>query len=172
LRSIAKSPWLRGGWRSPISKFIFHRLTLAVCSRIRRNGVVEIEIGLGDPRLPKSAFAADQMRQAEATQDIDVVTESTESTSILTDASMIGEKNTRAMAAWAARRGFSTSRQERMFAAYFKRQADEPAVALCGLDNAAGLRVAMMQSVAKYRRIAADGTHDGTRHHLQVGLSL
>jgi hypothetical protein len=48
-------------------QFVFHRLTLAVCSRIRRDGVVEIEIGLGDPRLPKSAFTADQMRQAEAT---------------------------------------------------------------------------------------------------------
>ena len=48
-------------------QFAFHRLTLAVCSRIRRDGVVEIEIGLGDPRLPKSAFTADQMRQADAT---------------------------------------------------------------------------------------------------------
>ena len=48
-------------------QFVFHRLTLAVCSRIRRDGVVEIEIGLGDSRLPKSAFTADQMRQAEAT---------------------------------------------------------------------------------------------------------
>ncbi len=73
-------------------------------------------------------------------QDIDVITESTESTSILTDAAMIGEKKTRAMAAWAARRGFATSLQERMFAADFKRQADEPAVALCGLDNVAGRR--------------------------------
>jgi hypothetical protein len=48
-------------------QFVFHRLTLAVCSRIRRDGVVEIEIGLGDPRLPKSTFTTDQMRQAEAT---------------------------------------------------------------------------------------------------------
>jgi hypothetical protein len=48
-------------------QFVFHRLTLAVCSRVRRDGVVEIEVGLGDPRLPKSAFTADQMRQAEAT---------------------------------------------------------------------------------------------------------
>jgi hypothetical protein len=48
-------------------QFVFHRLTLAVCSRIRRDGIVEIEIGLGDARLPKSAFTADQMRQAEAT---------------------------------------------------------------------------------------------------------
>ena len=47
-------------------QFILHRLTLAVCSRIRRDGVVEIEIGLGDSRLPKSTFTADQMRQAEA----------------------------------------------------------------------------------------------------------
>ena len=47
-------------------QFAFRRLTLAVCSRIRLDGVVEIEIGLGDPRLPKSAFTADQMRQAEA----------------------------------------------------------------------------------------------------------
>jgi hypothetical protein len=36
-------------------------------------------------------------------QDIDVMTESTESTSILTDAAMIGEKKTQAVAAWPAR---------------------------------------------------------------------
>ena len=47
-------------------QFSFRRLTLAVCSRIRRDGIVEIEVGLGDPRLPKSAFTADQMRQSEA----------------------------------------------------------------------------------------------------------
>lgn len=73
-------------------------------------------------------------------QDVDIITESTESTSILTDSTMIGEKKTRAMAAWAERRGFMTSLQERTFAADFKRQADEPAVALCGLDNGAGRR--------------------------------
>ena len=47
-------------------QFVFRRLSLAVCSRVRRDGIVEIEIGLGDPRLPTSAFTADQMRQAEA----------------------------------------------------------------------------------------------------------
>lgn len=73
-------------------------------------------------------------------QDIDVITKSTESTSILTDAELVGEKKTRAMAAWAERRGFSTSIHERAFAADFRRQADEPAVALCGLDNATGRR--------------------------------
>ena len=47
-------------------QFVFGRLTLAVCSRVRRDGVVEIELGLGDPRLPKNSFTAAQMRQAEA----------------------------------------------------------------------------------------------------------
>ena len=47
-------------------QFTFRGLTLAVCSRVRRDGIVEIEMGLGDPRLPKSAFTAEQMRQAEA----------------------------------------------------------------------------------------------------------
>ena len=47
-------------------QFVFRRLTLAVCSRVRRDGRVEIEIGLGDARLPKSAITAEQFRQAEA----------------------------------------------------------------------------------------------------------
>lgn len=73
-------------------------------------------------------------------QDVDTITPSTESTSILTDASMVGQKKTRTMAIWAERRGFATSLQERLFAADFKRQPSEPPIALCGLDNAAGRR--------------------------------
>lgn len=73
-------------------------------------------------------------------QDVDAITASTESTSILTDAPMVGVKKTRAMAAWAERRGFQASILERLFEADFKRQAGEPAIALCGLDNAAGRR--------------------------------
>jgi hypothetical protein len=46
-------------------QFVFRRHTLAVCSRVRRDGLVEIEIGLGDSRLPKSAITTNQMRQAE-----------------------------------------------------------------------------------------------------------
>ena len=68
-------------------------------------------------------------------QDIDVISESTESTSILTDSVMIGRKKTRAMADWAELRGFTTFLQERMFDADFTRQDEEPAIALCGLDN-------------------------------------
>ena len=73
-------------------------------------------------------------------QDVDAITPSTESTSILTDASLVGVKKTRAMANWAERRGFRTNIQERMFSGDFKRQDCEPAVALCGLDNATGRR--------------------------------
>jgi len=47
-------------------QFVFRSLTLAVCSRVRRDGIVEIELGLGDSRLPKSSFTAAQMREAEA----------------------------------------------------------------------------------------------------------
>lgn len=71
-------------------------------------------------------------------QDIDIITPSTESTSILSDSTLINVKKTRAMAAWAERRGFSTVIHERLFDASFRRQDDEPAVALCGLDNGAG----------------------------------
>jgi hypothetical protein len=71
-------------------------------------------------------------------QDIDIITPSTESTSILSDATLIDVKKTRAMAAWAERRGFTTAIHERLFDASFRRQDDEPAVALCGLDNGAG----------------------------------
>lgn len=71
-------------------------------------------------------------------QDIDIITPSTESTSILSDATLINVKKTRAMAAWAERRGFTTVIHERLFDASFRRQDDESPVALCGLDNGAG----------------------------------
>lgn len=73
-------------------------------------------------------------------QDDDIITPSTESTSILTDATMVGKKKTRAMAAWADRRGFATTLTERLFDQHTRRQQHEPAIALCGLDNAAGRR--------------------------------
>ncbi len=47
-------------------QFAYRNLTLAVCSRVRRDGIAEIEIGLGDPRLPKSTFTSAEMRAAEA----------------------------------------------------------------------------------------------------------
>jgi len=47
-------------------QFAFLGLTLAACSRVRRDGLVEIEIGLGDPKLPARSFTATQIRQAMA----------------------------------------------------------------------------------------------------------
>ena len=47
-------------------QFVFHGMTLAVCSRVRRDGIVAIEIGVGDARLPKSVFTSAQLREAEA----------------------------------------------------------------------------------------------------------
>ncbi|MGM4902241.1 hypothetical protein AB8B21_23055 [Tardiphaga sp. 866_E4_N2_1] len=73
-------------------------------------------------------------------QDIDVITPSTESTSILSDSMMLGEKKTRVAAAWAERRGFATAITERLFDETCRRHRDEPSIALCGLDNAAGRR--------------------------------
>ena len=71
-------------------------------------------------------------------QDVDVITVSSESTSILSDLSMVGIRKARAMAAWSERQGFDTSIYERLFDGGFRRQGREPAIALCGLDNAVG----------------------------------
>jgi hypothetical protein len=73
-------------------------------------------------------------------QDDDEITPSTESTSILSDASMVGMRKTRAMAAWAEQRGFRTTITERLFDSSVRRCAEEPAIALCGMDNIAGRR--------------------------------
>ncbi|MBR1256417.1 hypothetical protein JQ634_22260 [Bradyrhizobium sp. AUGA SZCCT0240] len=73
-------------------------------------------------------------------QDDDSITPSTESTSILSDFTQVGTRKTRAMAKWAESRGFITTVTERLFDAHTKRQPHEPAIALCGLDNAAGRR--------------------------------
>ncbi|WP_439621288.1 ThiF family adenylyltransferase [Hyphomonas sp.] len=73
-------------------------------------------------------------------QDTDKITASTHSTSILTKPDMTGQYKTRALAKWAERRGFSTNIHERLFADDFRRQTHEPAIALCGIDNAMGRR--------------------------------
>lgn len=73
-------------------------------------------------------------------QDTDHITVSSQSTSILTHLSMVGQKKARVMAQWAEQRGFEVAICERLFAADFKRQPDEPAIALCGVDNATARR--------------------------------
>jgi hypothetical protein len=46
-------------------QFAFQELTLAVCSRVRGDGLVEIEAGIGDARLPRCVFTAEQAKRVE-----------------------------------------------------------------------------------------------------------
>jgi hypothetical protein len=84
-------------------------------------------------------YAGDQTPKL-VLQDTDLVTQSTESTSILTEASMVGLMKTQVIAQWAHRRGFRTQIHERLFGPWIKRQPFEASVALCGIDNALGRR--------------------------------
>jgi hypothetical protein len=69
-------------------------------------------------------------------QDVDVITPASISTSVLTETGLIGRKKTRALADWCEARGFANVIIERRFKADFRRQPDEPSIALCGVDNA------------------------------------
>lgn len=71
-------------------------------------------------------------------QDVDTISPSSESTSVLSHHGDVGIRKTRVMAAWAEARGFNASIVERLFTADFQRHTEEPSVALCGLDNALG----------------------------------
>jgi hypothetical protein len=71
-------------------------------------------------------------------QDIDRITPSTWSTSILSTLDMAGAMKTRAIATWAENRSFDTRIIERRFDASSVRQDDDPMIALCGIDNALG----------------------------------
>ena len=69
-------------------------------------------------------------------QDIDTITGSTASTSILTQDGMLGAMKTRAVAGVLERHGFRTTLIERPFDDGFRRRAaDDPQVLICGVDN-------------------------------------
>jgi hypothetical protein len=46
-------------------QFRFRDRLLAVCSRIRPDGFIEIELGLGNPKLPSRTITLRQLREAE-----------------------------------------------------------------------------------------------------------
>lgn len=96
-------------------------------------------------------------------QDFDMLAESNDSTSLLTQQSLIGQHKTRAMAQWAERRGFRTAIVERRFTSDFRIGADDPAVALCGVDNA--LARAALENVG-FGRIIEAGLGGGTTDFL------
>jgi hypothetical protein len=69
-------------------------------------------------------------------QDYDRITRSNDSTSVLTCRRMIGFMKTRALAGWLEKKGFRVTVEERRFGEWTRRAPHEPAVALCGVDNA------------------------------------
>lgn len=71
LRAAALAAWreiARRGQGIEMAHFqIVHAgVTLAVCSRIRGDGFIEIGLGLGDPKQAGRVIPAAQLRQAEA----------------------------------------------------------------------------------------------------------
>lgn len=69
-------------------------------------------------------------------QDFDIVATSNVSTSILTFPDMVGMKKARMAAVWLERIGFKVAIEERRFGSSTNREASEPGLALCGVDNA------------------------------------
>ena len=105
-------------------------------------------------------------------QDCDTLAPSNDSTSLLTNRELIGIHKTRAMADWAEQRGFKTTIVERRFNADFRVDNDEPALALCGVDNA--LARSALEDVGFAKVIEAGlggGTSDflGFRTHVFPG---
>ena len=96
-------------------------------------------------------------------QDHDVLAESNDSTSLLTRRELVGTRKARAMAAWAERRGFRTTIVERRFGPDFRVGADDPAVALCGVDNA--LARGALEDVG-FARVIEAGLGHGTKDYL------
>lgn len=74
-------------------------------------------------------------------QDVDAVTRSTLSTSVLSARADINRKKTRVVAQWLEARGFVTSIVERRFDEFQRVASTEPKLALFGVDNAAARRV-------------------------------
>lgn len=74
-------------------------------------------------------------------QDVDIITKSTLSTSMLSTGTEMGHKKTRVVASWLEARGYSTAIVERRFDDTQRVHPTEPRLALFGVDNAAARRV-------------------------------
>jgi hypothetical protein len=68
-------------------------------------------------------------------QDDDRIAESNDSTSVLSFIKDIGQRKARALGAWLDARGFDTYALESRFGTWTTRMPEDPAVALCGVDN-------------------------------------
>lgn len=88
-------------------------------------------IGFMDPARDATLFL----------QDVDEVTSSTPSTSILSTPNHLKHRKTRVVAAWLEARGYQTALVERRFDQFQRVGVSEPRVALFGVDNPAARRV-------------------------------
>jgi hypothetical protein len=100
-------------------------------------------------------------------QDFDLLATSNVSTSLLTTPGLVGQRKSRAMAAWAERRGFRASIIERRFAADFRVNQQEPSVALVGVDNALARQV--IEDVG-FERVIEAGLGRGPQDFLGIDL--
>ncbi len=100
-------------------------------------------------------------------QDFDELVEANDSTSLLTDLSLMGLKKTRAIATWCEGRGFRSQIVERRFANNFRVDDDEPQVAVCGVDNA--LARAEVESVG-FARVVEAGLGKGAQEYLSFQM--
>jgi len=93
-------------------------------------------------------------------QDDDEIQTSNDSTSMLSHPRLIGHLKTRAMAVWAETIGFTTRLEERRFGQWTQRSdfADDPMVALCGVDNA---EARMVLEEAKFPLVVEAGLGAG-----------
>lgn len=100
-------------------------------------------------------------------QDFDELSDANDSTSVLTRPALVGQRKTRAMAAWCEGRGFRTVVNERRFAANFHVDAEEPRVAVCGVDNPSAR--AVLEQVG-FDRVVEAGLGAGPREYLAFRL--
>lgn len=102
-------------------------------------------------------------------QDDDEIQESNDSTSVLSHLGLLGRKKTRAMAEWSEGIGFKTAMQERRFGSWISRSdlADDPVVALCGVDNA---EARMALEDAKFPLVVESGLGAGPQGYRALAL--
>ncbi len=100
-------------------------------------------------------------------QDIDVITKSTLSTSMLSVYADIGDKKTRKIADWFESRGYQVSLVERRFDEHQRIRVEEPGIALFGVDNSAARRVL---ENAGYRYVIDAGLGSGYKDFRAIRL--
>ncbi|MCB2072486.1 MAG: thiamine biosynthesis protein ThiF [Novosphingobium sp.] len=100
-------------------------------------------------------------------QDFDQIAPSNDSTSLLTNPALVGRHKTRVLAEWAEDRGFATTLVERRFGDNLRITAEDPPVALSGVDNA--LSRAALEEVG-FARVFEAGLGNGISDFLALRL--